>query len=346
ILGMLNSAAQPHGRGTMVYGPGHRFEGRFCNGDKEGKGCFYFEDGSMLEGHYVSNNLEGIGRYTFSDGSYIVGCFKSGELNGPAKHYDYAGLITFEGQYQDNIKFGLCWHFDEFGGSIVGLVDDDGEFTGDEIAYLYPDQETVLYGSFEEGRMVCAKAASFQGVRNNKLIIENLDTEEKYSFDESADDVITVNPLLSDPYEQKRVYVAKSLIPGAGEGLFSKIFAEKDQVMSFYNGIRITHQEVDDRSWIFNDNTISLDETTVIDVPVNSANVNNYCASLGHKANHSFTPNCKYDLYYHPRFGNIKCIRSISDVAPNEELTVDYGYTTNNGLLEAPDWYKAILKHA
>lgn len=53
--------------------------------------------------------------------------------------------------------------------------------------------------------------------------------------------------------------------------------------------------QVDSRDWALNGNTISLDEDTVIDVPHPFDQVDRYCASLGHKANHSFTPNCKYD---------------------------------------------------
>lgn len=41
-----------------------------------------------------------------------------------------------------------------------------------------------------------------------------------------------------------RVYVADSLIKGAGQGLFAKTDAEANTVMSFYNGVRITHTEV------------------------------------------------------------------------------------------------------
>nr|XP_051685812.1 histone-lysine N-methyltransferase SETD7-like [Oryctolagus cuniculus] len=80
--------------------------------------------------------------------------------------------------------------------------------------------------------------------------------------------------------------------------------------MSFYNGVRITHQEVDSRDWVLNGNTLSLDEETVIDVPEPYNHVSKYCASLGHKANPSFTPNCVYDMFVHPRFGPIKCIRT------------------------------------
>lgn len=41
-----------------------------------------------------------------------------------------------------------------------------------------------------------------------------------------------------------RVFVADSTIKGAGQGLFSKTDADKDTVMAFYNGVRITHSEV------------------------------------------------------------------------------------------------------
>ena len=41
-----------------------------------------------------------------------------------------------------------------------------------------------------------------------------------------------------------RVYVKDSVIPGAGEGLFAAVDAPADQVMSFYNGIKISHQQV------------------------------------------------------------------------------------------------------
>lgn len=51
--------------------------------------------------------------------------------------------------------------------------------------------------------------------------------------------------------------------------------------------------------------------------------------------------------YVHPRFGNIKCIRTLRAVQKDEELTVAYGYdhepTGKNGP-EAPDWYKRELE--
>lgn len=168
-----------------------------------------------------------------------------------------------------------------------------------------------------------------------------------YHFDKSTSSCISSNALLPDLYESERVYVAESLISGAGEGLFSKITVGANTVMSFYNGVRITHQEVDGRDWALNGNTLSLDEETVIDVPEPYNHVSKYCASLGHKANHSFTPNCIYDLFMHPRFGPIKCIRTLRAVEADEELTVAYGYDHNppgKSGPEAPEWYQLELR--
>lgn len=50
--------------------------------------------------------------------------------------------------------------------------------------------------------------------------------------------------------------------------------------------------------------------------------------------------------FVHPRFGAIKCIRTIRAVHKNEELTVAYGYdheTSGKSGPEAPDWYKQEL---
>lgn len=54
-----------------------------------------------------------------------------------------------------------------------------------------------------------------------------------------------------------------------------------------------------------------------------------------------------FPRFVHPRFGPIKCIRTIRAVEKDEELTVAYGYDHNpvgqNGP-EAPEWYQLELK--
>ena len=61
-----------------------------------------------------------------------------------------------------------------------------------------------------------------------------------------------------------------------------------------------------------------------------------YRASLAHKANHSFVPNCKYVAMAHPRFGRIPCLKTLKPVARGQELFAHYKYD----MALAPTWYQ------
>lgn len=341
--GKRDADGEPHGHGTMTYPEGDEFEGGFHHGVKQGKGTFRFADGSSLSGNYEEDSLEGLGIYEYADGSRMEAHYKDGEMNGHAKEYNENGFLIFHGSYKDDTRTGLCTMCNEDGGCLIGTVDEEGCATGDNFMYIYPDRKHALFGEFKDGAMVKAKAAVV--IEHKEGSLPNVLVDEKgftYSLDESTDATISSDPLVTDAYELERVYVKESEISGAGEGLFSLIDEKEDCVMSFYNGIRISHEEVDTRDWSLNGNTISLDEDCVIDVPAQFVPTQSYQASLGHKANHSFTPNCKYDIFDHPRFGSIKCIRTIKPVQKDEELTVFYGYEhqgDEEGDKQAPEWY-------
>ncbi|OCT97063.1 hypothetical protein XELAEV_18009285mg [Xenopus laevis] len=286
----------PHGFCTVNYSSTDRFEGHFVHGEKKGRGKFYYFDGSTLEGFYVDNALQGQGIYTYEDGGSLFGTYVEGELNGPAQEYDTDRRLIFKGQCKDNVRHGVCWIYYPDGGSLVGEVNEDGDMTGDKIAYVYPDGGR--YGKFIDAEML----------------------EEKLAILTSVDEGKPHSDLVPNEYTL--------MTPFAGEGLFAKIASAAQTVMSFYNGVRIAHQEV------------------VIDVPAPYNSSNKYCASLGHKANHSFTPNCMYDTFVHPRFGPIKCIRTMRAVEKDEEPTVAYGYdhnVTGKNSPEAPEWYQQQL---
>nr|XP_033795407.1 histone-lysine N-methyltransferase SETD7 isoform X1 [Geotrypetes seraphini] len=347
VEGDLDEDGLPHGFCTVTYSSTDRFEGNFVHGEKNGHGKFSFFDGSTLEGFYVDDALHGQGVYTYEDGGALHGSYVDGELNGAAQEYDTDGRLIFKGQYKENIRHGICWIYFPDGGSLVGEVNEEGEMTGDKIAYLYPDMRNALYGKFIDGEMIEGRLATLASIEEGKPQFELIPDSSIYSFDKSTSSCISTNSFLPDPYEMERVYVAESLISSAGEGLYAKVAAGPNAVMSFYNGVRITHQEVDSRDWALNGNTISLDEETVLDVPEPYGHTAKYCASLGHKANHSFTPNCIYDPFVHPRFGPIKCIRTIRAVEQDDELTVAYGYDLSpqgKTELEAPEWYQLELK--
>ncbi|NWR29925.1 SETD7 methyltransferase, partial [Tachuris rubrigastra] len=247
ISGHLDDDGLPHGFCTVTYSSTDRFEGNFVHGEKNGRGKFFFFDGSTLEGYYVDDALQGQGIYTYEDGVVLHGTYVDGELNGPAQEYDSDGRLIFKGQYKDNIRHGVCWIYYPDGGSLVGEVNEEGEMTGEKIAYVYPDGKTAYSGRFIDGEMIEAKLATLTAVEDGKPQFEVVPGSPVYTFDKSTSSCISTNALLPDPYESERVYVDVSLISSAGEGLFSKVAAEASTVMSFYNGVRITHQEVKKR---------------------------------------------------------------------------------------------------
>ena len=80
------------------------------------------------------------------------------------------------------------------------------------------------------------------------------------------------------------------------------------------------------------------DEHFFIDFPPDMADLNLYCASLGHKVNHSFLPNSKFGVMYHPRWGRVRTVVTMTHVEPGQELLVDYGYD----LIRCPEWYRQL----
>ena len=75
-------------------------------------------------------------------------------------------------------------------------------------------------------------------------------------YDPSSANQISRNPLRPDPYESIHVVVLPSKIgEEAGEGLFSRTFIRKDQLVCLFNGIRrikkgrVTRISANDEEW-------------------------------------------------------------------------------------------------
>ena len=98
----------------------------------------------------------------------VVGRLQHGRLHGPVRIFmpvsndpkSYCGgnrlteKLSFIGHMVDGIPTGYCWKGLLGGAWIHGKVDGQGEFTGNDIAYVYPDFKTALVGKFEKGIMV------------------------------------------------------------------------------------------------------------------------------------------------------------------------------------------------
>ena len=65
-----------------------------------------------------------------------------------------------------------------------------------------------------------------------------------------------------------------------------------------------------------------------------------YCATLAHKTNHSLTPNTRWGRLDHPRFGMVVTIIAIKTIQMGEELTVNFKYPVTI----APQLYKDCHK--
>ena len=114
---------------------------------------------------------------------------------------------------------------------------------------------------------------------------------------------VTSQPLLLDPYEDRMVDVRQSMVEGAEEGLFSRRDVKAGTVMAFYNGIR--REKSDNMTWDLEANAYKIFDPTrkngTVDIPVELRSLESYRASLAHKTNHSFIPNCEFDEFHHPR---------------------------------------------
>ena len=108
------------------------------------------------------------------------------------------------------------------------------------------------------------------------------------------------NLLQKDPYEESLVEVRQSLMVGAGEGIFLRQEVEADTVVAFYNGIRPTDTVTEDweacayRIFMRKDDAEDDEEQEVLDIPRHLQDVSQYQATLAHKVNHSFRPNCRH----------------------------------------------------
>lgn len=50
----------------------------------------------------------------------------------------------------------------------MGEVNEDGEMSGEKIAYVYPDGKTAYFGQFIDGEMIEAKLATLLSIEEGK----------------------------------------------------------------------------------------------------------------------------------------------------------------------------------
>jgi len=146
-----------------------------------------------------------------------------------------------------------------------------------------------------------------------------------------------------DPYESSILFVGPSQLEGGGEGAYAKKEIPARTVVAYYNGVRMQAGQ----SFPYEDTGYSIfvewnrksmygyKNGDHMDLPPKYHSSVNYMASLAHKLNHSFAPNCTWTNADHPCFGFVPSITTIQQVNVGEELTIHYMIDMEN----APDWY-------
>ena len=215
--------------------------------------------------------------------------FKDGVIHGPARTIDlkkfreFRRQLGFVGTYTSGVPGGEgpCWEYRQGGGYLYGHPNAKGEFSGDEIAYIYPDLYTCYVGSFQNGVMLNAVEGTIQdaektdinimklkfklshenNAKNYEKTIESISEEidarmairnsrKKYkqqlqngvNFSLSTRTYIGDQPLRPDPYETLYIECRTSSIPDSGEGVYAKMDLPKDTIVAFYNGVRLPYE--------------------------------------------------------------------------------------------------------
>ena len=126
-----------------------------------------------------------------------------------------------------------------------------------------------------------------------------------YSYCPSDSINVACDWTLRDPYERVTVICRPSNLPqGAGDGLYALRDIPEKTIVAYYNGIRLmpgeTYTSTSYNYQIYVD-WLNTDDSPSIDIPRECVDAGSYCASLAHKANHGFKPNCRYVPADHPR---------------------------------------------
>ena len=114
-------------------------------------------------------------------------------------------------------------------------------FLIDQVAWIYPDMETVLLGTFKNGTMLSTKESKVVKERCNlgmkELEIEipnNVSPTFRYKARSMTE--IGDQPTLMDPYERKKVYIDFGV---KDDGVFARKDIEKDDLIAYYSGLLI-----------------------------------------------------------------------------------------------------------
>ena len=295
-----------------------------------------------LTGHFTDGVLCGEARLRFCNDVTFLLRLQCGRLEGLSLAW-----------YQDrHLVWAGSYHLGRLGERSCSLDWESGALLWNERTFLYPDMKTALTGEWSGGRLVAARQAEVRTVRVTEENLLDIACSQPvgptFSFSPSGPDNFgSSDPSMKDPYETKYIRVRRSGIENSGEGVFALEDLPPGFLAAVFNGYKVplcsgkdltaglsSLAEVYER--LAYNIHMPEDESFFLDFPPARASLTEYSASLGHKVNHSFSPNCKFGTIQHPRWGRVRTVVTTELVRAGQELLVDYGYD----LLRCPDWYR------
>ncbi|XP_059095447.1 histone-lysine N-methyltransferase SETD7-like [Tigriopus californicus] len=326
-VGERNFFGKPHGKGVVTFANGDKLTGSFRDGKREGKCSLQMRSNDIvyLDANYTNDKLNGKGKIEYKNGDLLYGWFVFGTLHGLGKTFNKEKQLIQVCWYSNGVPVGTVWKFLQGGGILVGEADITGNLIGDDIAFLYPDHQTALLGTFVREKMCMAQIAFIQMVTVRHEMCQLKFTKPRgplYIYDPGTLTRISTEPLLPDPYETQHVYVRASKLRGAQEGLFANKDLPTDRIVAFYNGIHLRENELVDDKSDHDANAYKILDLQgpdsdgfqgILDIPPEYVNIK--------------------------RFGKIPAIQTVMEITKDTEIFVSYDYD----LEEAPPWYQDLF---
>ena len=305
-----------------------------------------------MEGRWQEGVCQGLHTFRYCNGVTYRAVFEAGVAQGLAVGH-FKDCVVWVGKYVDGECTGSFCSIEPEGGSLLTGDCIDREMTGSDLTYLYPDMETGLRGSWQGGDMLSSRQVLVNSVwvEDDTIRIKcSAGFGPEFTFAPSGADTFGCSdPMQKDPYECKYIKVEESEMEGGGEGVYAKVDIPKNTIAAIFNGYKVPissgsylAEGIEEEEKIYERLSYNIhmpeDEDFFIDIPPPMASLSIYCASLGHKVNHSFIPNSRFGVMYHPRWGRVRTVETMEEVEEGQELLVDYGYD----LLRCPAWYREL----
>ncbi|XP_023332051.1 uncharacterized protein LOC111704142 isoform X2 [Eurytemora carolleeae] len=327
-----------HGQGEIFYSNGSKFTGRLFHGCREGVGVLEYLNGDMITGDYKRDKLNGWCEFVSENtGLWRQNYFRDGYECGYYRTIYTDSTVEF-----GKIGSNSVWRFLEGGAAMFGTINKNGKFEGHDILYLYPGYRICINGEYTEGKLKSGYECILKKLKINNGMprpeIWKLRNTRTLSYEFPGTHCPAKNLHLRDIIDIINVYVDQSNIPYAGEGLFAKKFIKKGELVVLFNGARKRKISREHQFEEFSDYCIRVDSVLSLDIPECFVPVNNYSATLAHKACHSFSPNAGFYILEHPRFGKIMSIKALEDLRRGDEILVSYNYRMEG----APEWYSEL----